>query len=219
MQTIPVTVLDNFFDDPDGVRRWALEQEFFQDPAGRWPGKRTLPFEKLSLPFLDHLSRKYFSLFFNFDKEEVHWKMDACFQLVDQSAGSGWIHHDGPQRMSGIIYLSPNANLNGGTSIFRRKDGAKITNFERVNKIKTATYRGEVPAQDAEPIRLEDREVYEETIRVNNVYNRLLTFDSYLHHAAQNYFGKDAESRLTLVFFITKLLADKTPVNRLRTTD
>jgi len=219
MQTIPVTVLDNFFDDPDGVRKWALEQEYFKDPAGAWPGKRTLPLDRLNLPLLEHLSRKYFSLFFNFDKEDVHWKIDACFQMIDKHAGSGWVHHDSPQRISGIIYLSPGADLNSGTSIFRRKDGARITNFERVNKIRMASYRGEVTSAEADTIRLEDREVYEETIKVSNVYNRLLTFDSYLHHSAQEFFGEDIDSRLTLVFFITKLMSDRTPVGRLRSTD
>jgi hypothetical protein len=219
MQTIPVTVLDNFFDDPDGVRKWALEQKYFSDPAGSWPGKRTLSLDQLNLPFLDHLSRKYFSLFFNFDKEDVRWKIDAYFQLIDKHSGSGWVHHDCPQRMSGIIYLSPNASLDGGTSIFKRKNGSVITNFERVNKAKIATYLQQVPPHETEHIRLEDRAVYEETIKVGNVYNRLLTFDGHLHHAAQDFFGENLESRLTLIFFITQLFADKTPVMRTRITD
>ena len=57
---------------------------------------------------------------------------------------------------------------------------------------------------------------YEETIRVSNVYNRLISFDSQLIHGAQDFFGEGEESRLTLVFFVQKLLVNNTPIGRVR---
>ena len=55
--------------------------------------------------------------------EELYWGVEMNFQIIPKSYDSGWIHSDerGSSQITGIIYLSPNANLNGGTSIYRNK--------------------------------------------------------------------------------------------------
>jgi hypothetical protein len=68
--------------------------------------------------------------------------------------------------------------------------------------------------EDAKKYKEEHNAQYEETIRVSNVYNRLVSFDSHLHHAAQDFFGEGEDSRLTLVFFVNKLLVNNTPISR-----
>jgi hypothetical protein len=218
MQIIPVTVLDNFFEDPDSVREWALSLEYFPDEKGRWPGLRTHRLHELNVAFTDHVARRYFSLFYNFDYEKVEYQIDCCFQLIDSSKGAGWIHDDGSCRMTGIIYLTPNANLSGGTSIYKRKNNVNFTDLVPVNKAKTEFYLGRATKEQVDHIRVRDSELYDETIKVANVYNRLITFDSHLHHSAQDFFGEKGEdARLTLVFFVTKLHCDKSPVIRSRT--
>jgi hypothetical protein len=72
-----------------------------------------------------------------------------------------------------------------------------------------------MPKEEAEPSRQELASGFVETIRVSNVYNRLVTFDAYLKHAAHDYFGNDdSNSRLTIIFFVKKLFADHTPISR-----
>jgi hypothetical protein len=61
MNITPVTVLDNFFDDPNSIRSWALAQEFISDPLGNWPGKRTKPLGHLNPEFLHQVNlSRYF---------------------------------------------------------------------------------------------------------------------------------------------------------------
>ena len=55
---------------------------------------------------------------------------------------------------------------------------------------------------------------FDETINVSNIYNRLISFDADEYHAAQNYFGQDNESRLILVFFVSKFDAHSMPLER-----
>jgi len=60
MHIIPVTVLDNFLDDPDKIRAWALQQEYFTSKDGQWPGVRSKPIHELDAPFF-HLIVIYLS--------------------------------------------------------------------------------------------------------------------------------------------------------------
>jgi hypothetical protein len=216
MQTVPVTILDNFFDNPDKVRTWALQQEYLPDPEGRWPGLRTELIHELDEPFFNHICRKFFSQFYDLANEQIEWEVSMCFQLVDGDYDSGWIHSDEKlTQITGIIYLSPNSNLNGGTSIYRVKSNM-VHYVYRNPEYKVNSYLNKVSIEEAKKYKEEHNAQFEETIRVSNVYNRLVLFDSHLHHAAQDFFGKGEESRLTLVFFVNKLFVNNSPVGRVR---
>ena len=62
--TIPTTILDNFFDDPLEVRRFALEQEFLPDINQSYPGKRSRPLHEISTPLFKHTINRFNSIFY-----------------------------------------------------------------------------------------------------------------------------------------------------------
>lgn len=215
MQTIPVTVLDNFFDNPDKVRTWALQQEYFADPSGRWPGLRSKELVELNEPFFHFVCKKFFAQFYNLD-EEIEWVVSMRFQTVHKGYEAGWVHSDEERsQITGIIYLTPNSNLGGGTSIYREKSNL-IKAVHQSNDIKINSYLNKITIKEAEEYRKAHNDQFEETIRVANIYNRLVSFDSHLHHSAQSFFGENDDARLTLVFFVTKLLVNNPPVARVR---
>ena len=39
--TFPVTIVDNFFDDPDAIVEVANNLKYFNPQGGHWPGTRT----------------------------------------------------------------------------------------------------------------------------------------------------------------------------------
>jgi hypothetical protein len=218
MHNIPVTVLDNFFDDPDAVRELALQQKFDVDATGNWPGKRTRAIHEISPKLHNLICTRLFALFYDYQSENINWAVDTRFQKVDSSYKEGWVHTDSNTAvLSAIIYLTPNANIQGGTSIYRiKKENSFIDVTNRDEKI--ANYKGKMSNEDVEKYRLENNNQFEETIRVGNVYNRLVAFDAHMFHAAQNFFG-DADQdneRLTLVLFTNSLTAGRSPVFRLR---
>ena len=49
-----------------------------------------------------------------------------------------------------------------------------------------------------------------ETVRFNNVYNRLISFDGQTYHGANNFFT-DKEPRLTQVFFVRSIKSKSKP--------
>jgi uncharacterized iron-regulated protein len=148
--------------------------------------------------------------------KELSWEVTMNFQLVPKDYDSGWIHSDeNDSQITGIIYLSPNANLNGGTSIYRDKSNL-VQPISVNNEFKKDSYLKKISIQEAKKNKEDHNSQYEETIRVSNVYNRLISFDSQLIHGAQEFFGEGEESRLTLVFFVKKLFVNNTPIGRVR---
>jgi hypothetical protein len=216
MQTIPVTVLDNFFDEPDKVRRWALQQEYLPDSKGRWPGLRSNYIHELDDSFFQLTCRKFFSQFYELREEQIEWNVSMNFQIVHEGYDSGWIHSDQEtSQVTGIIYLTPNSNLNGGTSIYRQKANV-LQHAHRNTQYKEDSYLNKMSIENAKQYKKEHNSQFEETIRISNIYNRLIAFDSHLHHAAQDFFGEGQDSRLTLVFFVNKLFVNNSPVGRVR---
>jgi hypothetical protein len=215
MLNFPVTILDNFFDDPDAVRRFALEQEYKKDPENKWPGKRTDLIFNLNKELFNHFTRRFFSLFWDFKYSDIDWSVNAYFQKIDSRYNSGWVHPDRYTILSGIIYLNPNPNTNGGTSIFYRKKDKPFSDTI-YEEIKEKSYSDRISNEESEKYRLENNNQFKETIRINNVYNRLISFDSYQFHSANSFFGDEKENteRLTLVFFLEKMGSSVLPVVR-----
>lgn len=52
--------------------------------------------------------------------------------------------------------------------------------------------------------------MFDEIVRVNNVYNTLILYEGRHYHAANQFFGKTLkDSRLAQVFFVNKIDAQK----------
>lgn len=217
MHTIPVTILDNFLDDPDKIRAWALQQEYHLSKDGAWPGLRSKSIHELDTRFFHLVCRKFFSQFYDLQNmEEINWEVTMMFQMVAEGYNSGWIHSDERNsQITGIIYLSPNANLNGGTSIYRDKSNLIQPNHDHT-EIKKDSHLNKIMTQESKKNKENHNSQFEETIRVSNVYNRLISFDSQLIHGAQDFFGEGQDSRLTLIFFVNKLFVNNSPIGRVR---
>ena len=79
-------------------------------------------------------------------------------------------------------------------------------------QIKEKFYQGQDISDDVyEEAYKAVHEKYEESIKVNNVYNRMILFDGNTHHAAQTYGSSD---RLTINFFIHNIMGAAQPYIR-----
>ena len=215
---LPVTVLDNFFDDPDQIRDYGLSLASEPDSEGKWPGSRTANLAEINPKLFNHVCTRIASLFFDTrdNNEIVQWQAQGGFQLVDSSYQHGWVHHDAAQELiTAIIYLTPNAAHSTGTSIYEIKDRSESIPTE-VKQAKFAAMSGKMTALEADAARQTLADYYYESIRVNNKYNRIIIFDSHLYHAA-NEFATNTDDRLTLTLFFSRLATSKlTPVQRLQ---
>ena len=220
MNLYPVTVVDNFYDNPDAMRKFALAQKykFRHEETGIdyvYPGCRTKDLYELDNALQAQVLKKIISVFHIPEHDYMRWAISSSFQVVGAAYGSGIIHTDTNTIFAGVLYLSPNAPLDAGTSLYR-----KNANFDQV-KYKLA--------QDANNIRFDSGELimdttyhnmFDEVVRINNVYNTLILFEGDIFHAANNFFGTSLQdSRLAQVFFINKIDANKAnsfPLNRIK---
>lgn len=211
---IPTTVVDDFFDNPQWVREFALLQEFKPDPESMWPGKRTELLETIHKPLFDHTINRALSMFYDIHDpaNAIEWHANASFQLVNAIHNTGWIHKD-LDKITGIIYLNPDANPSGGTTIWEAKEEATVL---KNHDQKKATFKNVELSNELDSYRQENNDQFIESITVKNKFNRLVMFDGNLYHAADEYFGQGDDTRLTLVFFIDGLFAKDYPLQRLK---
>lgn len=204
-------MIDNFFEDPMDVRKFALLQQFDTDKDFSWPGKRTESLFALNKNLFDYVIKKTLRVFYN-EQEPYHYEASMFFQLVDQSYNSGWVHSDLDALITGIIYLNPEESNNSGTSLYRPLS----TGIEPFNlDIKKKFFMREIDNCDKE--RNDNNSMFEETINIKNKFNRLVLFDSHLYHSANDFKNEDSNfTRLTLVFFIKKLFVHQYPIQRMR---
>ena len=199
----PITIVDNFLDDPDKIVDFAMKQEFYPN-TGSWPGSRTKQISELDLSLYDYLCVKILSLFHS---EVDSWDFEMSFQLITPYSkrqhdpkNRGWIHTDrGGPSFAGIIYLNKNPEIDTGTSIYKQKNGWSTQFFSSLT-VKERFYRGEEISDEEynDGWNLLNSQ-YEETIAVENIYNRMLLFNCNTYHGAKT-FGKN-QDRLTLPFF------------------
>jgi len=179
--TPTIMVYDNFLDNPDAVRNFALQQEF--NVKGNYPGLRTKS-------FATELHKQYFEKILN--KKITFWPdtYNGSFQCIYLPATTWW-HRDRTD-YSAMIYLSPEPIPNSGTSIYKHKK-LGIT-FEN------ATTQKELDLDSKNP------DAWELVDKVGNKYNRLVLFNGRMSHRADEYFGSNLETgRLVQIFFFNAL--------------
>lgn len=126
----------------------------------------------------------------------MRWAISTSFQVVEAKFERGVLHQDSNTIFAGVIYLTPNAPLNAGTSLF--KPNASFNE----EKYQTALKQSETNFRTNQPVSTEFHSMFDETVRVNNVYNTLILFNAQTYHAANEFFGDSlATGRLAQVFF------------------
>jgi len=191
-----IRVIDNFYSDPDAVRRLALEQDF--PVRGNFPGRRSSSFAN------EGLKRRFEGIL---NIKMADWKTDdgnynGSFQICSSNDVT-WTHHDA-QSHAAIIYLSPNAPISGGTVIVRDKRYG----FSHIPSVETLKEHGIDRGEYRDYIGSIGRDYtkWERIDFIGNVYNRAVIYDGIYYHCSVDYFGRSgdeymSEQRLFQIFF------------------
>ena len=172
-------VVDEFYNNVDDVRKFALSQQF--DVTGNYPGVRTQN-------FINDSTKQTIQ---NLVSESVSDWLDGpegysgAFQLTT-SEHKSWVHNDSYNNWAGVLYLTPDAPVSGGTGFFRSKIDGSLTSTS--HDLGDGVYQ--------------NMSLWEKVGEVGNVYNRLILFRADQWHTSLDYFGDDLHNgRLTQVFF------------------
>jgi len=174
-------VVDNFYENPDEVRKFALTCNFADHPDYH-KGRRTdacYRFEGLKERFEQLIGKKVT----NWEK----YGTNGCFQYC--IGGDQLVYHHDGQQYAGVLYLTPDAPPQAGTSLYRSR---------HTKKMKVLTSEHGLVFRNG----FLDETEFDLVDVVGNVYNRIILFDARIIHAASKYFGTTKEnSRLFQLFF------------------
>jgi len=180
-------IVDNFYDNPDEIRKFALEQEFGDESViTGFVGRRT--FNQFLFPGLKEAFESVMG------KKITKWEehgMNGRFQIC--WSGERLVYHCDEQMWGGMIYLTPNAPYQCGTTLYADKKNRARTYYDPGWNEYWANTPGDCHL---------DRTPFEPVDVLGNVYNRLVIFDASCIHSASEYFGTNKENaRLWQMFF------------------
>lgn len=178
-----IFVQDNFYQNPDQVRNFALQQYYFDDEG--YLGMRTRKqflFSGIKERFEELIGEKITK----WETESMNGRFQTCV------SGVPLVYHCDEQKWAAMIYLTPDAPPQAGTSFYRHR----MTKIRHNSDPNIMQCFNQNTFLDPSPYELVDT--------VGNVYNRLVIFDGGLIHAASSYFGWDIpSSRLFHMFFFS----------------
>lgn len=179
-----IWIVDDFYRNPDEVRKYALTREFDEGGFGRgYIGRRTFKqylFNGLKEEFEKIMGMKIT----RWQEYGMNGRFQSCW------AGEPLVYHCDEQKFAATLYLTPDAPYQTGTTMYAHK-ATRIRHNSHPGIM--STFSGKTTL---------DRTPYEPVDVVGNVYNRLVIFDAGMIHSASEYFGYDLEhSRLWQMFF------------------
>ena len=211
----PTICVDNFFDDPQAIRDLAFSLDF-SESGKAYPGKRTKPLHEVAPEYFTYFCRRLMGVFYDFKKfDNVSWNISTAFQLTAPHKNNecvidkGWVHRDTNTIFAGVIYLTPGASLDTGTSIFNPKIVGQLEiNTDKKEKLFTTN----VADQEIKQALEENNNKFVKTMEFKNVYNRMIAFGGEKFHGVDSFTNDNTEQRLTQAFFVNSVVADWYPM-------
>ena len=176
-----IIVVDDFYRNIDGVREFALGLDY--SVQGNYPGLRT------ESHIADGTKEVIESIL---GKKISYWpgEYNGAFQYTTEENKS-WIHRDATD-WAAILYMTPDAPLDGGTGFYRHKE----TGLEEYNDDTTDLQKEKMDNDSS------DVSKWDLVDLTANKYNRLVIFNGRRSHTSMTYFGDNIKNgRLFQLFF------------------
>jgi len=211
---IPTSCIDDFYEDPDLVRDFALSLDYISSDKSEvnFPGERTPCLSTVDENFYNFSIRRLLSCFFDISSS-TEWKASSHFQKIfpfhenkNHCMNTGWTHCDTGSVFAAVVYLNKNTCYNSGTSILHPNDNFSESNMnfqyrnDLYNKVDVDQNLYSKSIQ-------KHNEMFDLTLEVKNRYNRMIAYNGETWHK-ESCFWVPEEFRLTQVFFITFLNED-----------
>tara|TARA_B100000945_G_C20156989_1_gene491309 strand:- start:65 stop:718 length:654 start_codon:yes stop_codon:yes gene_type:complete len=210
MKLFPTLVVDDFLDDPDYVLDLAKNAEYKFPGHTNHPGVASkLKIHEIDNDLFDDIIRKILGYYWDLNYP-VKYCIDMEFQRIESKdegiLNKGIIHVDSEGAIcAGLIYLNKDAPRDTGTSFYKLKDDSYIIRQkELLDPI--AKYHAGEDVDNIEQICQDHYDKFEETMRVQNQYNRLVFYSGDEWHTATSY---NSQTRYTLRFFVSELISNQ----------
>ena len=220
-------IVDDFFNDPKALVDFG--KSLPKEDEERQPGRRSRTLWEIDSNLCRAIILKIVSCYYDLDYSDFVWGNSILkFQEIPRFSenkndvrNKGWIHQDPSNdlyQLAGLIYLTPDIDPDSGTILYNLKS-------DKANKeFKDGHYGGDlwtnanIDIEKYTKSHTEHEEFFFEKLRVYNIFNRLIMYDTSVWHRATNYYNGDGkDARLTLGFFIGGL--NDIPMKRIKNKD
>ena len=197
----PTLIVDNFFTDPHAIVKLSKTFKYAPSIDNTWPGTRTPPIHKVDRAFLQWSTRKMMTVLYPMNVDGMRWNAIQYFQRLPCKihGEEGWVHHDGPNEITSIIYLSNHSD--SGTCLYK---GNYFNTEAEHKKEKERFYKNLKNRKRMEKYKDKCNSKFSKNVELFSNFNRLVLFDSYNWHASRNSANNKSE-RLTLITFFTNI--------------
>jgi hypothetical protein len=181
-------IIDNFYENPDAVREYALTQMYWDKGHGGvgWRTRKQFIFDGVKEKIAETMGM-----------EITNWADEYSICGVFQSGFCSGnvppqVFHCDEQQWAAMLFLTPNAPFETGTKIVANKK-SKVYHSSQSDNIYDY-----FPQQET----FVDKTLYEDVDVFGNVYNRMVIFDGRCIHSSCGYFGHSIDTgRLWHMFF------------------
>lgn len=210
----PLTVVDNFFENPYGVIEYANSLNYSNERRN-YPGGRTADLYQINRDFFNSINNKILSIFFDREKSIeskccIFFQKETYQEMEKMGKAAHWIHHDVEFDLIFIVYLNP--NLNAGTSVYKQKKDFAISpyNFNGPSLFSEKN----MSLKDIDKIYKEHAEYYELISLCNGNFNTAFIFPCKLAHAANVIDNFKKQDRLFLIGMMGNFISEKMPLDQ-----
>jgi hypothetical protein len=212
----PLTIVDNFFDDFDGICKFADNIKWKKQERYTMPGLVADDLTELNPMLKIRIANKILRLYYHRHASYSYMMHSAKFYKITpygkEYSNKGWIHRDDDNILSVLIYLK--GNKEHGTSFYKYKPGS--LNQTRDQTLKELLFKGEKVVPQHYNAQLQTHNsCYEETLNVPLIPNRAVVFDSSIYHAV-NGLGSEEEPRILLACFFSEISAHWYPIPEMK---
>ena len=199
-----IFVVDNFLAAPVAARDLALSQQFLSPEQCRQLYNIQYDLPGLRTRYVEEIDGNYAALTIGgvaaiLEKQTNRRTIGvrSYFHLTNANSGDSWVHRDN-STYAGLLYLTPNALVETGTTFYQCRD---------IKKWEALIENDEDPCI-AKSINSVDRpdlyaDIFAPVESIGNVFNRLALYRGDIFHKSSKYFGAGIDdARLTQVFFI-----------------
>lgn len=180
-------VFDNFFHDPDAIRAEVLTRDF-GDGGSNFPSQKAEPEPPhYQLHIKKHIENRILG------RPITYWEKsyNTCWQYSVEGQKQP-VHHDHGKYVA-IVYLTPNAPVSAGTSLYQHKE----TGISMWDANNPDTYPNKLNTGP-------DESTWTQVMFFGNIYNRLIVFNAQHYHKGTGTFGSNKENgRLYCTFFFS----------------
>jgi hypothetical protein len=197
---------NNFFQNAKRISDFANSLEFSYTHKS-FPGTRTENLATSNNPeckdFANFFVAKLLNeVYTNILEATIDVRFHKYPAYEDNELNTGWVHIDDTDLLAGVLYLNNNfENFNAGTSFFTPNH--EITPPDKIREHFNLDHTAADIDKYKESLARHNNQ-FNETIKIGNLYNRLITYDSNLFHKPNDYYINNTDSRLILVFVISK---------------